>query len=178
MVVDVILLNGSSSSGKTSVARALQDALEEPWLTLGVDFLIQAMPLKLDGSAEGLLIHPGGRIDVGPTWLALEAAWRRGVGALARSGLKLILDEVIFDGAKGQSDWNEALAGLKVFWVAVRCDPELLTAREAARGDRVVGMAAKQAAFVHDQIAYDVEVDTGRLSPSEAAALILERVRG
>jgi chloramphenicol 3-O phosphotransferase len=175
VTADVILLNGPSSAGKSSLARALQEALDEPWLTFGVDALIHAMPLKLDGSADGLLIHPGGRIEVGPAWRALESAWRRGVGALARTGLKLVLDEVIFDGAEGQRNWNEALAGLSVLWVAVRCDPEVLAARESARGDRVVGMAARQAAFVHDGIVYDLEVDTGRLSPEEAARLVLER---
>jgi chloramphenicol 3-O phosphotransferase len=175
MAADVILLNGPSSAGKSSLARALQDALDEPWLTFGVDALIHAMPLKLDGSADGLIIHPGGRIEVGPTWRALEGAWRRGVGALARTGLKLVLDEVIFDGAEGQRGWNEALAGLQVLWVAVRCDPQVLAARESARGDRVVGMAVKQAAFVHTGIVYDLEVDTGRLSPEQAARLIVER---
>jgi chloramphenicol 3-O phosphotransferase len=40
----VIVLNGGSSSGKSSLARALQDVLAELWLRLGVDDLIDAAP--------------------------------------------------------------------------------------------------------------------------------------
>ena len=173
--MDVILLNGASSAGKTSLARAIQDLMPETWITLGVDTLSAEMPPRLDGSPEGLLIHPGGRIDVGPAWTALESAWRRGVGAMARSGLRIVMDDVIFGGAAAQAEWNAALAGLAVLWVAVRCDPEVLTARELARGDRVVGMAARQAPFVHDGIAYDLEVDTSGRTTAACAAQIVER---
>jgi chloramphenicol 3-O phosphotransferase len=173
--LDAILLNGASSAGKTSLARAIQNRMPESWITLGVDTLIAAMPPRLDGSPEGLQIHSGGRIDVGPEWTRLEAAWRRGVGAMARSGLKIVMDDVIFGGAAAQAEWCAAFAGLAVLWVAVKCDPEVLSAREAARGDRVVGMAARQAAFVHDGIAYDLEVDTSQRTTAECAAEIVAR---
>lgn len=45
----VIVLNGGSSSGKSSLARALQEVLPEPWLRLGVDDLIDAMPTNSYG---------------------------------------------------------------------------------------------------------------------------------
>ena len=41
--VDVIVLNGGSSSGKSSLAACLQERLEGTWLTLGVDDLIRAL---------------------------------------------------------------------------------------------------------------------------------------
>jgi chloramphenicol 3-O phosphotransferase len=49
MTVSVIVLNGGSSSGKSSIARFLQSLLAGPWLTLGVDTLIEAMPASLWG---------------------------------------------------------------------------------------------------------------------------------
>jgi chloramphenicol 3-O phosphotransferase len=175
MPTDVILLNGPSSAGKTSLARAIQKLMPEPWLMFGVDHLIFAMPAKLHGAPEGLTIHPGGQVDVGPVFKALELDWRRGLGALARSGLRLVLDEVIFDGAAGQRSWNEALSERRVLWVGVKCDVAALVAREKARGDRDLGMAAKQAPFVHEGIVYDLEVDTTHRSTDDCAAEIVAR---
>ena len=174
----VIVVNGASSTGKTSLIRALQNLLADDWLTFGVDTLISAMPLRLDGAPERLQIFADGRVTVGPRFKALEANWRRGLGALARSGIRLVIDEVIFDGAEGQRAWNEALAGLQVLWVAVRCDPAVAAAREVARGDRVVGMSALQAPIVHAGIVYNFEVDTGAATPADCARAIVARLGG
>ena len=113
MTVQVILLNGASSSGKTSLARAIQRQLPTPWLTFGVDSLIAAMPPQLDGSPDGLMIYADGRVTVGPAWLALEDDWRRALGAMARSGVRLVIDEVMFGGAAAQEvHLKEAVLGV------------------------------------------------------------------
>jgi chloramphenicol 3-O phosphotransferase len=41
--VKIIYLNGPSSSGKTTLAKALQDAFEEPFLHVGIDKIIDRM---------------------------------------------------------------------------------------------------------------------------------------
>jgi chloramphenicol 3-O phosphotransferase len=48
-----IILNGGSSSGKSGIARCLQAILPDPWLTLGVGTLIQAMPASMQASDAG-----------------------------------------------------------------------------------------------------------------------------
>jgi len=50
-------------------------------------------------------------------------------------------------------------------------------AREAARPDRIPGMAVKQAAAVHAGVAYDVEVDTTERSAVACARQIAGHVR-
>jgi chloramphenicol 3-O-phosphotransferase len=40
----VVVLNGGSSSGKTSIARCLQRLPGPTWLILGVDDLVRALP--------------------------------------------------------------------------------------------------------------------------------------
>jgi len=172
----VIVLNGISSAGKTTLAQALQNLLPDTWLTFGVDTLISAMPLRLDGAPEGLLIHPGGAVTTGPAWRAMEDDWRLGIGAMARAGVRIILDEVLFRGGADQRSWNDAFGDIGVLWVGVRIDPALAAERELARGDRVIGLAEKQASIVHAGMAYDLEVDTGLLSPDECACRIAERV--
>jgi chloramphenicol 3-O phosphotransferase len=61
------------------------------------------------------------------------------------------------------------LRGLAVGWVGVRCAPDIVAAREARRGDRIAGMAASQAEFVHSGINYDLVVDTGVTDPDNLA---------
>jgi hypothetical protein len=45
--------------------------------------------------------------------------------------------------------------------------------REAARGDRKIGLARFQSARVHGNSEYDVEVDTRQLSPNQGAQKII-----
>jgi chloramphenicol 3-O phosphotransferase len=172
VTAQVIVLNGASSSGKSGIARCLQAILPDPWLTLGVDTLIQAMP----ASAVGIDISPGGVITVGPQFRAVEAAWMQGVAAMAGAGARVILDEVFVGGAASQRRWQEALGALPVLWVGVRCDSAVAAGREIARGDRVPGMAASQAEIVHQGVAYDLEVDTTRAEAMECARAIAARV--
>lgn len=172
MAVSVIVLNGGSSSGKSTIARCLQSVLPDPWLTFGVDDLLAAMPVSLHASGSSVAIQPDGQVVVGSQFRALEAAWMQGIAAMARAGGLVIIDEVFLSGGQSQHRWQEALTGLGVLWVAVRCDPDVAAAREASRGDRTGGMARSQARVVHEGMHYDVEVDTSATTPAECAAII------
>ena len=74
MTIQVIVLNGGSSSGKSEVARCLQAILPEPWLSLGVDMLIEAMPVSAQTSASGIQFPAGGAVVIGPEFRALDCA--------------------------------------------------------------------------------------------------------
>jgi chloramphenicol 3-O phosphotransferase len=169
----VIVLNGGSSSGKSGIVRCLQAVLPDPWLALGVDDLVDAMPAVMEGGIE---FAPDGGVSVGPAWRALEAAWMAGVAAMAHAGARVILDEVFLGGADGQRRWQQVLTGLNVLWVGVYCDADVAAGREIARGDRTRGMAAQQAEIVHKGMAYDVEVDTTHTESLECARTIAARV--
>ncbi len=177
MTTQVIVLNGGSSSGKSGIARCLQSVLPDPWLTFGVDALIQAMPASMTGSDAGVRLDPDGKVIVGPEFRSLEAAWIEGVAATARAGAGVIVDEVFLGGAVSQQRWQKALAGLDVLWVGVRCQGTVAASREVARGDRVTGMAASQAEVVHQGVVYDLEVDTTHAEPMECARVIAARLR-
>ncbi|MER5614273.1 chloramphenicol phosphotransferase CPT [Streptomyces sp. NPDC002215] len=168
----MIVLNGGSSSGKSSIARCLQDVLPDPWLTFGVDTLIEAMPTSMSESDAGIEFAPDGEVVVGPEFRALEAAWIEGIAAMARAGAGVIVDEVFLGGPASQQRWQKALGELRVLWVGVRCDSAVAAAREAERGDRVPGMAASQADVVHQGVTYDLEVHTTRSGAMECARII------
>lgn len=154
------MLNGGSSSGKSEIARCLQAVLPDPWLALGVDSLIGAMPVSMQATDAGITFAPDGGVSVGPEFQALQAAWLEGVAAMVRAGARVILDEVLLGGAASQQRLRKVLTGLDVLWVGVRCDSAVAAGREVARGDRVQGMAVSQAEVVHQDVVYDLEVDT------------------
>jgi chloramphenicol 3-O phosphotransferase len=173
----VIVLNGTSSAGKTSLARALQDHLDDVWLLLGVDTFITALPWRLTGTADGHTINADGSIDLGPAWRAERARWRIAVAELARLGSNIVLDEVFTEGAIDQARWRDALDGLDVTWIRVGCDVDVAESRERARGDRDLGMARHQAATVHVGVDYDIEVDTTSTTPGEVADALAAQIQ-
>jgi chloramphenicol 3-O phosphotransferase len=177
VTTDVIVLNGGSSSGKSGIARCLQAILADPWLAVGTDMLVDAMPASRQATDAGIEFAADGGVSVGQEFRALEAAWIEGVAAMVRAGARVILDEVFLGGAASQQRWLKPLAGLDVLWVAVRCDSAVAVGRELARGDRVQGMAAKQAEIVHQGVVYDLEVDTTHTEALACAEIIAARVR-
>jgi chloramphenicol 3-O phosphotransferase len=175
-MTQVIVLNGGSSSGKSGIARCLQAVLPDPWLALGTDTLVRAMPASMQASDAAIEFTPDGQVIVGPKFRTLEMAWIEGITAMAGAGARVIVDEVFLGGANSQKRWQQALAELRVLWVGVRCDSATAAGREVARGDRVLGMAVSQADAVHRGVAYDLVVDTTHAESMECARTIAAHV--
>src|SRR5581483_2469973 len=115
-MTQVIVLNGGSSSGKSSLARALQATLPQLWLTFGVDTLMYALPASGADPRSGIVLKQDGSVTVLPQFRALEEQWYSALAQLARGGTRLILDEVLLSGAAGQRRLRQALADLDVLW--------------------------------------------------------------
>lgn len=161
----VILLNGASSSGKSSIGRALQRVLPDPWFLFPVDSL-GAMR-----STEHVRV-----LDEAETEAMLRRTRRgyhRAVAALASVGNDVIMDYPLSEPWRLE-DLLGTLEGYDVTTVDVRCDPDELDRRERARGDRPVGLARSQSVFGHDD--RDISVDTTRASPEECAIVIASQL--
>ncbi len=176
MTTQVIVLNGGSSSGKSGIARCLQAILPQPWIRLGVDDLLDALPPSLTDSGTGIAFGQQGEVVAGDGFRETEAAWMTGVAAMARAGARIIMDDVFLAGGAAQERTRAYLSGLEVLWAGVRCDPGIAIGREIARGDRVTGMAASQAETVHQGVVYDIEVDTSHAESLECARVIAAHV--
>lgn len=172
----MLVLNGGSSSGKSSIARALQEILPATWLTFGADVMIEALPGRGEDPRSGIVFEPDGGITLTPEYTAVEDAWYAGLATMARNGARLILDEVLLSAAAGQQRIRAIFDGLDMLWVGVHCDPGVAADREARREDRVTGMASSQALVVHVGLDYDVEVDTTDRCAEACAVSIAERV--
>lgn len=173
----VVFLNGCTSAGKTSVARALQEMLDPAHVRTGIDDAFAMLPLKLHNHPDGFFFDRDSRGEVrlnnGPVGLALLKAHARMAAALAGVSAGVILDEVVLEEVL-RDDWREALADCDVFMVGVHCALPELERREVARGDRLIGQARGQFDLVHVGMSYDLEVDTTSTTPAEVVSRIAD----
>lgn len=178
MAIQVIVVNGGSSSGKSGLVRCLQAVLPEPWLSVGVDTFIDALPPALSGNGDGIAFGADGEVNLGDDFVRLEEAWRSGVAAMAHAGALVIIDDAFLSGGESQARLRRNLDGLEVLWVGVRCDARIAAGREIARGDRTLGMAILQADAVHVGVSYDIEVDTTDMESMQCANLVAAHLSG
>ncbi len=193
---DVFLVNGPSSAGKTTLCRALQAAIAEPYLVTGFDdFVFMSAPRYYRGGdtprqderdaytalgVELAITSPPGAppsitAKFGPVFRRLLEAMAPAVRALVDAGNPVIFDHVLHDRAMHES-CRKAFDGLDVFSVGVTCAVEILEERERGRGDRVLGRARGLAGVVHGFMDYDIMVDTGTLTPAACVSAILAAV--
>jgi chloramphenicol 3-O phosphotransferase len=184
----IILINGTSSSGKTTLVRKLQGTLPDLWLEMGIDRFAYALPGRVQGQLTWpqlfRYVRPGGRsdgpfsIETTPLGNRFISGMHASAAALADVGLNVIVDHVILERA-----WLEGCARLwaklDVLFVGVRCPLEVVLRRELEREEaRTHGQAEAQIEVVHRWATYDIEVDTSVLTPDEAVARIMAAFDG
>src|SRR5262245_56085131 len=193
---DIILVNGASSAGKTTLCRALQAAISHPYLCLGFDdFVFFSAPRYYRGADTAAqtetdeFILQGGRLLTtsspgepksvtavfGPVFRRLIDAIAPAVRTIVDRGNPVIFDHVLHDRDMFES-CQKAFNGLAVFSVGVVCPLDILEARERARGDRALGRARGLVDVVHSFCRYDIVVDTGRAQVDACVAEILARL--
>lgn len=160
----IIFLNGASSSGKTTIAKALQDLLPQPFLHFSIDHFRDAGILPLNRINEG---------DI--PWVSIREAvfdaYQRSLRAIAEAGCNIIAEHIIEDD-EWRLDLRRLLGDLDVFIVAVRCPPEELERRELQRGDRPLGDALRDAATCYSFCRHDIEVDSSHAPHHNATVII------
>ncbi|WP_042203465.1 phosphotransferase-like protein [Paenibacillus camerounensis] len=138
------MLNGVSSSGKTTLAKEIVKHLPD-YFHFSVDDFDLVIEQMEDRQNNRLIP------------VVTEYFYHRTVAVFADKGINLVLDHVIHDEIT-RADFAESLAGYPLLRVGVHCPPEELARRERERGDRRIGQALEQLAFVHKEEVYDVEV--------------------
>jgi chloramphenicol 3-O phosphotransferase len=155
----IILLNGASSSGKTTIGRALLPLLPDPWFFIPVD-AVNAMR-----STVHTRVLNEAEIDEMLTRTRL--GYHRAVAALASAGNDVIMDYPLSEPWR-TADLVSTLAEYDVTLVEVRCSPAELDRREQRRGDRPLGLARSQTAvYTHGRP--DITVDTTTATPEACA---------
>lgn len=155
----VILLNGTSSSGKTSTAKALQAILDAPYEHFDIDtFDFQSSPCP----------------DTAPApFRPKQHHYLNSALARAAAGVNVILEYIFREPAQVDA-WARMSAGARVYFVCLYCPRAELEQRERKRGDRRIGQAGSQFEQVYAPRAYDLEIDTSRTTDPEECA---QRIR-
>jgi chloramphenicol 3-O phosphotransferase len=126
----IILLHGASSAGKSTLAKAVQGALDEPFMHFSSDHLSPGLPARRD--AEGAFQWRGDRRS------RFFDGFHHSIAALAAAGNDLIVEHII-ECAGWRRGLQQILEPFDVFLVGVHCSLDEIDRRELARGDRRIG---------------------------------------
>lgn len=179
----VVILNGTPRSGKSSIAAVIQNTFAGVWMNLGVD---RFKPMAPERYQPSIGLRPGGeRPDLEPLIVVLYQAMYEAIAAHSRLGLNVVVDVGHHDAYTAPRGILPAcarrLSGLPVLFVGVRCPLEVVMERRRATWG--MGMADDGSVpepvrlwqqAVHAPGIYDLEVDTSVLS-SEACADVIRR---
>jgi chloramphenicol 3-O phosphotransferase len=185
----VIILNGPSSVGKSSIIKAFQQLNKNPWLSIGIDnFFVGVLPPKFyleDTPEHHTVMHGIPSIDaqgnkvftlvIGQEGQKVIKGMHRAIAAYAQSGNNIIVDYINYD-PLFINDLKNTLQGIHVIWIGVHASLESIEQREKARGTSPQGHARSHYATVHQGINYDLQLDTDTLTPSESAQIILDKI--
>ena len=160
----IILINGASSSGKSTLARELQQTLPLPFWHFSFDHL-------RDSNALPMARIRSGEIDWPTMRPAVFDGFHRCLPALAKTGNNLIVEHII-ENEMWLSDLVELLTGLDVFFVGVHCPLPELERRERERGNRRTGEARTDYQTVHSFTEYDLEVNSMQPNQTNVDTLV------
>ena len=160
----VILLNGPSSSGKSTLSVALQALLKE---RKNEEYPIVSIDSYLEMSKDKTIYEEDVfRITRGMYEKAVKEA-QKAPGVIIDH---VITSERIF------KQFKSMLEPCKLLLVHVDCSLEELQKREAERPDRCPGSAEASKQYLYPQDGYDVTVDTSVQSTEECAEAIFAKL--
>jgi len=160
----IILLNGASSAGKSTLARLLQQQLPEPFWHWSFDHLRESNALPMARIRSG-------ELDWARMRPAVFDGFHRSLPAFAKAGNNLIVDHII-EKEQWLLDLVRLLAPFDVFFVGVHCPVLELELRERQRGNRRPGEARADFDTVHRFTEYDLDIDTAQPTEGNVARLI------
>jgi chloramphenicol 3-O phosphotransferase len=181
----VVILNGPSSVGKSSIIKAFQEKQDTPWLGTGIDHLYVGVipPSWLDDKPEHRSIMtisttkeegpPVVTAVFGEDGQRVIKGMHQAIAAYARVGNNVIVDYIKYEDA-WLADLQTALKGIKVIWVGVNAPLSIIEEREKKRGTSPRGHARSHYDTVHNGMTYDIEIDTDELNSDQAAEKIIE----
>ena len=171
---NIILINGSPSSGKSSLAKALKNTLEAPFLHMSLDDIARMLPEHISRDWEQPEHHQ--------TIFKAVSGWHQSIAVMASIGNNLIVDHVMMDGLEGYylAECAYLFAHSDVLFVGLSCGFEELERRELQRQDREKTFSKDDLSSMQERAhahgVYDLEIDTTAQSPVEMAEQIKEHL--
>ena len=160
----IILLNGSSSSGKSTLAKALQALIKEQ---RNETYEIVSIDDFLKMSTEEVIYEDDVFEISGFLCKKVMQTFNGNQGVIIDH---VITSERIFDQLK------ETVSPNRLWMVNVTCPLDIIRKREQERKDRCLGSAEASYTYLFPKAGYDLTVDTHFMSISECANKILEEI--
>lgn len=190
----IIILNGPSASGKSSIQEAFIRKMESPWIKIGIDnFFVGVLstyyiygeykptnPMYkiMEGiPSEDENKNPIFTLKVGPAGQKIIDGMNHAIKAYADAGNDIIIDYIAYE-----PQWLENLVALlkghNIVVVGVSLPLEILEQREATRATSPKGHARSHYNTVHNHnVRYDLKIDTSTVTAEEAAESIKSFVK-
>jgi chloramphenicol 3-O phosphotransferase len=161
MTPTAIVLHGTTSAGKSSIARALQATAPVPAFHISLDaFVTMSNRRDMRSDAERDLAY-GIHCD----------NLRSTLARVAQTPFDIVLDLVLRDEAQMDA-CLKVLSGRPTCVVRVWAPLAVLEEWERLRDDRAPGMAREQVDHPAYRRAYDLTIDTSLCTPEAAAAVV------
>ena len=166
----VILLNGASSAGKSTLARNLQLLLKEAAMIFSMDDYLAMSRGKHETALDA----------VRESGLPFIESFHAAIAEAARKGALVIVDHVIGESRRWIQDLLNRLDGIPRILVRVECRQEVLLERERRRTDRTPAPAhaQRQHAGIHRHFPHDFSIDTSADTPRKCAMRLISLLPG
>jgi chloramphenicol 3-O phosphotransferase len=163
MTTRIVFLNGTPSSGKSTLARALHPRLDQPTYYRSLDDFLLGIQARHWSSPEV------------PTLFAdMREAWLAGLREIALRGYPVLSESVIFP-ADGPH-YDDLFGEFDMVLIGVRCPLAVAVEREAGRSDRRTSRVDLDVPGFDDvhRHDYELEVDTSVEPTDHSVARILD----
>ncbi|WP_407333087.1 phosphotransferase-like protein [Enterovibrio sp. 27052020O] len=163
---NLIVLDGPSGAGKTTLSKALQQTLlPDNWLYFSIDTLLYAMPPSVLARCNQENDWPS--VDINALMTGAFAC----VDALLKTGNKVIFDAVISTPTRALQ-MDLAFDQHERFYVGVNCELAELERRTRQREDRTLEEVRHGFATSPFHLQYDLEIDSTSTSVKELATIV------
>lgn len=156
----IILLNGPSSSGKSTLSKALRERFAQKSKNYAIVSIDDFMKISTSET-----IYEDDVFDI-----SMEMC--RAALSLLQTYDGVIVDHVITS-PRIFNQFMEATKDYQSLLVHVACPIEILLKREEERGDRHKGSAQDSYDYLYPKEGYDIEVDTHQISLEECVETIV-----
>ena len=190
----VIILNGPSGSGKSSIQKAFQKLmLPNLWIKVGIDGLFDAvMPdINLENisywqSKNEIRWVEESKDDknnkvitlfIGPEGERVAYGMNSAIAAYVANGCDLIVDYIAYN-QEWFKDLEKKCSDFKIYYVSVNISLDTLEKREEQRGTSPRGHARSHYLNVYGDKKYNLVVDTGKYSSQEIAQQLKTMIEG
>lgn len=168
----LVFLNGTSSSGKTSISTELinqKDLSIDDFFNNYYDFINNKFPddppKEIDHQVVSQILDD-----------SIFSVYHSTIKLLLELGFNVIADTII-DNDKRFNEFIDQFFDQPTLFIGVICSEEELIKREQTRGDRQIGLAASQFSKVYCIDEYDLEVNTEEMNPIECSEKILSFIK-